>query len=178
MVNDARIVRRDDKRGNPLATQRRLTLGSLGNDGDSLAGAQVGTRNRAIKARRVNDVRVGGVNNVATPLSAWGTFECNSRDPVAPSAQINHSATRAMVLNRSVNVERIVHVDTNVEELHQWQVVVECLPCDTRVVRKIDPAVVDVHQVVGIVRIDPQAVVIPVHSTQRSISTPAVVRDV
>src|SRR5579863_5356850 len=91
-------------------------------------------------------------------LAAWGGFERNGRQILAAVAQIDHGAITAVILRRSVDPERRVHVVGDVEERLRRQV--GPAPRLTAVGRHTETAVVAAEHELGVLRIDPHRVVV------------------
>ena len=68
---------------------------------------------------------------------------------------IDHGAIASMILHRTIHPERRVHVMGDVKKLANRQVVSKLLPGLAFIISYHDAAVIDVDQVIGIVRIDP-----------------------
>ena len=73
-----------------------------------------------------------------------------------------------MILNRTVNIERLFHVVGYVVELDGWEVYVEIPPGFSPIIGHIYPAIIDVDQVIAILRIDPQAMMVSVQTRVRN----------
>ncbi|MBA7652036.1 hypothetical protein ES703_59865 [subsurface metagenome] len=123
----------------------------------------------------IDRIRVGRVDGMAAAFTAGSPFEFHCRDPAAASAEVNDSPEAPVVLHRAVDAERRIHVISNVEKLAEREVMSELSPCFPSIIRDHDSAVIDIDDVVRIVGVDPHAVVIDMHSPERTVRFSAVI---
>ena len=112
-------MRGNNERRQPLTAEPLLTLARLRNDVDTVLGVEMSARNRPVESRRVNDVRVGWVDSMLASLTARSALVLYGRNVMTATAQIHDAPAAAVILDRTVYAERIVHVVVHVEELNQ-----------------------------------------------------------
>ncbi len=128
-------------------------------DGDALAGGQIEPYESGVLRLGVHDVGIGGIDPRVEPVAA------PREEPVAVvgaagGARARGSAHGAIVLRTAEHpVERLNAVDLQPVELGQWQVL-EPVVGLAAVERLVEPPVAADEQVVGVVRIDPEGVVV------------------
>ena len=155
-------VRRDDERRVPIPAERRAVLVFLRLNADALAGTLVDACHHAVLERGVDRVRILGVDARHEAVAVLGHEPVLVQDAVLGTGP-RRSAERIVVLQSAVDVierRRVVGVDVVV--LRERQVREEG-PGRGAIKRAVEAAVVADQQVAGVVRIDPDDVVVDVH---------------
>ncbi len=166
MVNDVGIVRRNDKRCDPLSSETRFILIHFWEDwGGALSARnpEVCAFDMPIKSRGIDDIRVCGIDGMTRTLSSWSSFKFHSRDFVSALAQIHSPSETSVILHRSIHTKGIIHVIVDVEKLADREIVCKLPPSFPSIIRDHDTSIVHVDDVVGIVGVDPQAVMVSMH---------------
>jgi hypothetical protein len=159
---DPLVGMRADEQGRiPVPAQRRFALARLRLNAHALAGAAIVANQHPVLRFRVNGIRVLGIDarlEAVAHLRDKPVGVCYA----VRAAVANRPAHGGVVLRAAVNViERRVLVHGHVIKLRNRQIALK-LPVLGAVEAFIDAAVAADQIVVGIVRIDPQGVIVHV----------------
>ena len=156
-----RRVGRDEERRVPVPAQGRVVRPRLRLDVDLLARLPVEPHEGAVLRLGVDDVgvpRLDGGEEAVAPLRDEPVLVQDAVDVVGP----RRAAEGGVVLRAAVDVvEGLRVVDRHPVELRHREVRLE-LPRRAAVPRLVDAAVVAVQEVVGVLRVDPEGVVVDV----------------
>ena len=161
IVEPGMQMRADDQRGVPVPAQGRLPLARLGPDVDQFPAAFVVAVQSAVLILRIKDVRIFRIDLSLKPVAAQGKEPFAVGDPIV-GVGAGRPTERIIILGAAINiVERRVIVDADLIELGYRQIGFEG-PGSAAVEALVDPAVAAGQEIVGVVRIDPQGVVVDV----------------
>src|SRR6185369_1880669 len=118
---------------------------------------------RATLRLRVDDVVISRIDLRVETIAAADAIPVSVRDAVLKAARLTWTTPRAVVLQTTVDVVRLTHVDADRVELRGGNRVDE-LPRRALIIACVQAAVVSDHQVVAVVWIDPDRVVVAVRN--------------
>src|SRR5262245_1784227 len=159
---DARAgMRADEQRRIPVPAQGRLTLSRLRLDANALPGAAIVARQDAVLQFAVDGVGVFWIDARLEAIAAEKDKPVTVGDAV-DAAIARRAADGVVVLGAAVDVvERCAFIHGDVIELRYWQVGDEP-PVGGLVMALVDAAVAADEIVIGVVGVDPQAVIVHV----------------
>ncbi|MBA7713588.1 hypothetical protein ES703_122591 [subsurface metagenome] len=169
MIDRIGIVRRDDKGCYPLSPQLRLAfvlpgkyvfLSFFARD------TEVCSVEMPVETSRINDIRIRGIDGVTAAFTARCSLKIHRRDLISTLREVDIASVAAMILHRAIDAKRRIHIVGDIKKLAHGQVMEKLPPGFALVVGDHDTAIVDVDNVIGIIRIDPQPVMIAVHAAQ------------
>src|SRR6185436_12346326 len=139
--------------------------------------AQVLSREVAVIRVRVNDRRVFRIDRMKGTLTAGSRAPLDGRNTIPPVGQIDLPPAASNILNRSIRPCRCAVVECDVVELPTTRRDSKS-PGRSSIRGEIHAAVVGAVKRGGVVRIDPQAVMIAVSSANRRKRFTAVMRNI
>jgi hypothetical protein len=175
-VQPLRVVRAEHQRAVPVPPRRRLALAGHRLNLHPLAGLAVVPADHAVLQHPVYGVRVGRIDLAVEPVAALDHEPVLVHDPVL-RPRPRRAAEREVVLRTAVDVvERPALVARHVVKLGDGQVRFVS-PVRGPVEALVDPAVAPDEVVLGILRVDPDLVIVDVLPllAQRAERPPAVV---
>ena len=154
-------MRANNERRVPIPSQRIFAPANLRLNTHPFAGTSVEARKRTVLQFSINCVRVFGIYLAAETVTAIGDKPVGIRY-TGSAARARRPTKAEIVLSSSVDiVKRRCVVGGDIIELGYWQIAFE-LPIHAPVVTLVD-ATVAAHQiVVGVIRIDPDIVIVDV----------------
>ncbi len=169
MIDRIGIVRRDDEGRYPLPPQLWLVFVLPGKyifRSLFARDAKVSSVEMPVETSRINDIRIPGIYGVTTAFTARCYLKIHRRDLISTLAEVDNTSVAAVILHGTIDAKRRIHIGGDIKKLAQGQVMEKLQPGFALVIRDYDTAIIDVDNLVGIVGIDPQAVMIAMHAAQ------------
>ncbi|MBA7554543.1 hypothetical protein ES705_47167 [subsurface metagenome] len=130
--------------------------------------AEVSSVNVPVETGRIDDIRIRGINGVTAAFTARCSLKIYHEDPIPTLAEVDNCSVTSMILHGTIDVKRHIHIIGDIKKLTHGQVMEKLPPGFALVIGDYDTTIIDVDNVIGIVGIDPQAVMINMHAPQLS----------